>query len=142
MDLLAIWQIQIINSVFQRHDPSVEQLVDLDALAAKVVDDERAAIALQLDGRFADSGLPFQDDVFIGSRIALNDVQDTQILIGAITDLHSDATFFNLEASRRLASDWKISIKARAFTGVPDNDLLASFRKDDYAQIELTRYFN
>ena len=49
--------------------------------------------------------------------------------------------FFNLEASRRIASSWKLSLKARAFTGVPDTDLLTSFKNDDYIQIELARYF-
>ncbi len=84
----------------------------------------------------------FDDDVFMGARFALNDVQSTQILVGAIVDTESGATFYNLEASRRIAANWKIEIKARAFSGVPDNDILSPFRRDDYLQIELARYFD
>ncbi|WP_296315518.1 hypothetical protein, partial [Winogradskyella sp. UBA3174] len=48
-----------------------------------------------------------QNDVFFGSRIAFNDIQDTSILIGGITDLESSSKILSIEASRRIGNSWK-----------------------------------
>ncbi len=84
---------------------------------------------------------PFQDDIFAGLRLAFNDAQGSELLLGAIQDRRSHARFFNVEASRRLGSLWKLSLQARAFTHIPVNDLLFGMRQDDYIQVELARYF-
>ncbi|MFT7515521.1 MAG: hypothetical protein ACI9QL_004754 [Candidatus Omnitrophota bacterium] len=57
----------------------------------------------------------FEDDLFLGTRLALNDVQSTELLAGVIQDLDEDTRFFNLEASRRLGDRYKLSIQARYF---------------------------
>jgi hypothetical protein len=103
---------------------------DLGLLAEYLYDerDERAPV-------------PFQDDVFAGLRMVLNDTQSTELLFGVITNRDSDARFFNLEASRRLGQYWKFALEARAFAGTPPADPLFSLRRDDYVQIELLRYF-
>ena len=54
LDLLARRQREEIVPVFQRNDPAVQQLGRLDPLAAEVVDQQAAAIALHLQRRFAD----------------------------------------------------------------------------------------
>ena len=56
LDLLAVGQIQKVETFFQRHDPAVQQFVGAHPLPAEVVDHQRAAIALQLHRRFADAG--------------------------------------------------------------------------------------
>ncbi len=55
-DLLAVRQAEKIAALFQRHDPTVQQLVDAHPLAAEIVDHQRAAVALQLQRRLADAG--------------------------------------------------------------------------------------
>ncbi len=84
---------------------------------------------------------PFQDDLFVGSRLAFNDTQDTQILAGAILDRESDANLFLIEASRRLGSSWVIEAELRGFSGLPPTDPLAALRTDDYFQVSIQRHF-
>ncbi len=84
---------------------------------------------------------PFQDDVFIATRWALNDVQSTELLAGIIVDIDSEAMIGSIEASRRLGENWKLSVEARTFTDIPVTDPLYSVSKDDLIQLELVRYF-
>ena len=84
---------------------------------------------------------PFTNDIFLGTRFAFNDEASTDLLAGGIIDAKTGATFLSLEGSRRLADDYKLSVEARAFIGVPEEDFLAGFRYDHHLQLELTRYF-
>jgi hypothetical protein len=84
---------------------------------------------------------PFDDDVFLGARITLNDTQDTNLLAGAIVDTHTGAAAWSIEAFRRIGESWRLSVEGRLFTGVPPADPAFSIRKDDYLQIELAWFF-
>ena len=84
---------------------------------------------------------PFNHDLFAGSRLAFNDAQDTAVLAGISADLDGRSKFFNIEASRRLGSYWKIEAEARVFWDVVASDPFFGIRRDDYLQIELARYF-
>ena len=82
------------------------------------------------------------NDLMIGTRFALNDVQSTEFLAGAIFDLDDNNKMFSLEASRRLGDSWKLSVEARIFSGIASSDVLIyDLRKDDMVQIELAWYF-
>ncbi|HYM48066.1 MAG TPA: hypothetical protein VES91_06265 [Burkholderiaceae bacterium] len=104
--------------------------MDLGILAEYLYDDRRSR-----------SLSPFQDDIMLGLRLALNDEQSSEVLVAIIDDRRSDARFFSLEASRRLGNSWKLSVEARAFAGIPETDPLFSMRRDDYVQLELARHF-
>ena len=52
---LSTGKIQKVVSLFEWHDPSIEQLVDGHSLSTEVVDDQRSAVTLELDRRFTDS---------------------------------------------------------------------------------------
>jgi len=82
-----------------------------------------------------------QDDIALGLRLALNDEQSTEFLMGFIQDQESDAEVWNLEFSRRLAQDWKLNLEGSVFRNIPDDDVLFGFRQDDYLGLELNRYF-
>ncbi len=69
---------------------------------------------------------PFENDLFVGTRLALNDTQDTSVLAGVIVDLDTRATFVNVEASRRFGERWVLELEARAFAHVPASDVLFS----------------
>jgi hypothetical protein len=90
-------------------------------------------------GEFAPT--PFTNEIFLGARFAFNDEQSTDLLAGGIIDAKTGATFLSVEGSRRLADDYKLSVEARAFVGVPEEDFLRGFRYDHHLQLELTRYF-
>jgi len=93
------------------------------------------------DERGSNATTPFQDDIFTGLRLALNDVASSEVLFGVVADRRSGALFLNLEASRRVGQRWKLSAEARAFSGTPAADPLFSLRRDDYVSLELLRYF-
>ena len=84
---------------------------------------------------------PFQSDVMVGMRLALNDARSTDLLLGAIVDPDSGAMAWSLEASRRIWEAWKISLEGRTFIDLPATDPLSSFRRDSHLQLDLARYF-
>lgn len=93
--------------------------------------DERDQLAL--------TGL--QNDIFFGSRIAFNDVQSTEILVGGIADLKNSSKIFSLEASRRLGASWKLEIEARLFSHIDDRELiLSNFREDSFLRLSVFKY--
>ena len=70
-----------------------------------------------------------------------NDMDSTELLAGVIVDLDNNAVFGNLEASRRFGESWKLTVEARLFSNLDKDDLLYSFRDDDYIEIQFARYF-
>jgi hypothetical protein len=84
---------------------------------------------------------PFQDDLVLGARITLNDAASSELLASVIIDLEGGGESYNLEASRRLGDNWKLSLEARGLKNVPANNVFASFTDDSRVRIELARYF-
>jgi len=83
-----------------------------------------------------------QNDVFFGSRIAFNDIQDTSILIGGISDLETSSKIFSIEASRRIGSSWTAEIEARIFSSIDSQELiLSNFKEDSFFRLSISKYF-
>ena len=105
--------------------------IDLGILVEYLYDD-RSELAL--------TGL--QNDLFFGSRIAFNDVQSTEILIGGIADLEKSSKIFSLEASRRLGESWKLEIEGRFFSNIEQREfILSNFQNDGFLRLALYKYF-
>ena len=83
----------------------------------------------------------FQNDIFVGMRLALNDIQDTSILTGAIVDLDNRSTLFQVEAERRLGDHWSAEIQGRFFLNAGNDPRLGSFRNDSFVNLSLARHF-
>ena len=83
----------------------------------------------------------FQNDLFLGARLALNDIQDTSVLAGAIVDLDNQSSVVLIEAERRLGNRWSIDVEARLFLNADDDPLLNNFREDDFINLTLGRHF-
>ena len=94
------------------------------------------------DSRQRRAGTPFQNDLFAGVRLALNNPQDTQVLAGAIQDMRSPERSFFVEASTRIGSAWKLSVEARLFTQTRPTSALFSVRRDNVFMVELTYNFS
>jgi hypothetical protein len=84
---------------------------------------------------------PFNNDIFTGIRLALNDVQSTSVLAGAIVDRGSGETSFFLEASRRLGSRVAADLEVRSFHHTDPSSPLHSLRNDSYAQFRISYFF-
>ncbi len=83
----------------------------------------------------------FQNDLFVGSRLTLNDAGSTSLLGGGVVDLDTGSLLLILETRRRIADDWTMEIEARAFAGADPGEPLFSLRRDDYVRVALSRYF-
>lgn len=94
------------------------------------------------DGRAASEPVTsFDNDLFIGSRLAFNDTQDSSLLAGIVLDRHESEWFFNLEAERRLGENYTVEGRLRLFRGAAAGGPLFSVDRDDYLQISIARYF-
>lgn len=83
----------------------------------------------------------FEDDVYLGVRIAMNDTQTTEILLGGTYDTEGDARIYNLELSRRIRENWRLHIEARSLSKVPPSDPLFGGRNDEYLMFSLGHFY-
>ena len=83
----------------------------------------------------------FDNDLFLGSRLAFNDTQDTAVLVGAIIDIDDRSTFLSIEFERRLGEHWKLELESRILLNVAPENVAYSFRKDSYLTLRLSQYF-
>lgn len=99
-------------------------------------------VEFQYDGRNEFEPVTVADrDLFVATRIALNDTQDTAILAGVAYDVETGETFFNVEAERRLGENYVIELRARSFSGSSAGDVTHAIARDDYVQFQIARYF-
>jgi hypothetical protein len=93
------------------------------------------------DERKDQATTPFQNDIFVGFRLTANDVDGSELLAGVIKDMDEDSWMFNLEASRRIGSNWKTSAQIRLWSDIDEQDPLFSTHRDDYGELTITRFF-
>ncbi|MEN8265258.1 MAG: hypothetical protein ABFR82_17565, partial [Nitrospirota bacterium] len=116
----------IEHTLFQIYDSEA----DLGILAEYLFDD-----------RDDDAPVTFQDnDLFLGTRLSLNDIQDTNALLGVIIDLENSSTTLRLEAERRIGDRWKIEFESQWFLNIDDTDPLSSFKEDSFFTLRLSRF--
>ena len=108
-----------------------ETPVDLGLLAEYLWDDRDAGAAGTLQ----------ENDVFLGSRLALNDVEATEALVGVSTDTKNGEMFFLAEAERRIGDDMKVELEARFFFDVESDSAAAGTREDSHATIRWSWFF-
>ena len=84
---------------------------------------------------------PFEDDLFLGTRLTLNDVQNTALLAGVILDLDQEERIFSLEFERRLTDHLSLEVEGQVFDNVDSGDVLGGFARDSYVEIRLSWYF-
>ena len=81
------------------------------------------------------------NDLFLGTRLALNDAQDTAFLAGGTIDVEDQSTALFIEAERRLGQNWTAELEARLFFNIDETNIANAFRDDDFVALRLTRYF-
>ncbi|MGF1503165.1 MAG: hypothetical protein ACFBSD_15260 [Paracoccaceae bacterium] len=82
----------------------------------------------------------FENDVFAGARVTLNDVQDTELLAGAIVDVETGGTVGSVELQRRIGERMLLEVEGRFFIGSGD-PLVEPLSEDDHVLVRLTRFF-
>lgn len=93
------------------------------------------------DGRDTEAPVvSLEDDIFVGLRLALNDVNDTMLLIGSIFDRDDGGSVSLLEAQRRIGDRWVVEAELRWLREAKQLPL-TTLRKDSFATLRLARYF-
>ena len=95
------------------------------------------------DGR-DDENVPLatlENDLFFGARYTFNDINDTAILAGAITDLEDESNSIRVEAERRIGNVWKIELEAQWFNNTRSTSSSASVKDDDFTLLKVSRFF-
>lgn len=93
------------------------------------------------DEREDNATTAFENDLMIAARLAFNDPESTEALIGITQDLDSRGTGISLESTRRLSDHWKVGLDAFMILDSSEEDTFHSIRDDDNVQIELFYYF-
>ena len=96
----------------------------------------------QYDGR--DENAPAtiaQNDIFLGTRLAMNDVQDTALLAGVILDLDDQTTAIRLEAERRLGQSWRVELELQIVTNADPDNIASGLANDDFITLSLKKYW-
>jgi hypothetical protein len=105
--------------------------------------DSAADIGVLAEYQYDDRVEPIiaDNDIALGGRLTLNDVQDTQLLAFAAFDVDTGGMFTSVEGARRVGLNWGVSLEGRFFVNTDPEDLLHAFRRDHYVELEVTRYF-
>lgn len=83
-----------------------------------------------------------QNDVMLGFRIITNDIDGTEVLLGAVQDLDRSSSYTGfIEASSRITDQWKWKFDAYFFGSEEQSDPLYFFRREDHVQFSLEYYF-
>ena len=103
------------------------------SIVAEYLYDERAE-----DRRFL---AQFDDDVFIGSRIGLNNAADTQMLGGVIIDRNHGSRLYSLEATSRLSDSILLGLETRFLSRVGETDVIAAVENEDTVRLTLSFFY-
>ncbi len=93
------------------------------------------------DSRGRRSTTLFENDLFVGVRVNLNDKDDTRALFGYIQDVKDSDKIFYLGASRRITDAIRVDLQARFFLNPSADRVLYDVRKDHYVQVSLQYRF-
>lgn len=89
------------------------------------------------DDRGENAPTVFEDDIAIGARLALNDAQSTEYLVGILVDQSSGGNSVSIEGSRRLTNNLFLELESRLFHDQDPEDLAYAITKDDFVRLNL-----
>ncbi len=84
---------------------------------------------------------PYDNDVFMGVRLAVNGLDDFDVLAGAILDVDTQASIVTLEAGKRIGDNFRIEVEGRAFVNAPSTDPIRYIEQDDYISLRLVGFY-
>ena len=82
----------------------------------------------------------FENDVFGGLRLMVNDTAGTMIQTGVIVDVLDGQTYARVMAERRFGENWKMFASVNAFVG-PRGGIESTLLRDHYGELRVVYYF-
>ncbi|MYJ74091.1 MAG: hypothetical protein F4089_02875 [Gammaproteobacteria bacterium] len=93
------------------------------------------------DERGTRSTTKFENDVFLGARLAFNDVQGTELLVSTLQGTDHDSRVFSVELNRRLSDRWSLRLEAIALRELDPTDILYETRRDSFVEVGIVYSF-
>ena len=93
------------------------------------------------DGRGRDATTAFENDLFLGARVAFNDADGSELLAGATVDAGDGGAVLAVEFRRRLTDEVSLRLEGLAFLGVGREDPLYATRRDGFVELGLVYGF-
>ena len=93
------------------------------------------------DGRRERATNVFQNDLFLGARLAFNDMESTDFVVGMLHDADFGTRSFNAELNRRLSDEWSLHLEAVVFSSVDRMDPAYNTRRDSFVELNLIYNF-
>ena len=93
------------------------------------------------DSRRARSTDTLQDDIFMAIRLALNDSENTEMLLGSIFDLDGDGQIYQVDFGRRIHDSLTFGIRGAIYQNGRPGSNLYILRQDSWLEIDLRKYF-
>lgn len=107
--------------------------------------DSNADLGIVLEGAYDSRGndalTAFEEDAVYGLRLALNDEQDTPILLLGKTDVVSGGSSLRLEAERRIGQSWRLEIEGQAFLNTQTEDIESAVESDSFVRLKLSYFW-
>ena len=86
-------------------------------------------------------GASVQNDIFFGARLAFNDMQSSELLMGVSADLDHNANSFIFEGNRRFGESFKVSLDIRLMNSSEPLDFLYNIKEDDHLQLAIEYFY-
>ena len=83
----------------------------------------------------------YQNDVFFAARLALNDVENTELIASVIADMDHSTRLLGFEAKRDLSDSWTATVEAAVMLDVDEKDVIHDTRRDGYVLLNATYSF-
>lgn len=145
----TLWKAEIVGRLDQRNlafekEDYVAAIAGLEHTLYGVAD-SNADLGLiaeyAYDSRGDDALTIFENDVVLGTRLALNDTQDTSALFTATVDTETAETLLRLEGERRIGEIAKLSIEAGAFLNTDESSFADQLQDDHFMRATLSVFW-
>jgi hypothetical protein len=83
----------------------------------------------------------YQNDLFAGGRIALNDTGTTSFLVGIAYDRDYHSQLFKVEGNTRIGENIKLMMNLWLISADHPSDVSSFFRQDDHVNLDIVYYF-
>ncbi|MEM7422614.1 MAG: hypothetical protein AAF334_02770 [Pseudomonadota bacterium] len=93
------------------------------------------------DSRGNDSLSNFQDDFIAGVRLALNDEEDTTLLLTGSVDTNDGSLGARLEAETRIGENWKAALEGQGFFNAGSGVNKSPLADDSFVRLKLSYFF-
>jgi len=148
-----LWKFEAIARDWQQVDNNNSQISDESFFAMTGgfeytfvgVYESDADLGLVMEYLYDDRGIDatafFQNDIMLGFRLAVNDADSTEALLGIIYDLDNQERLISLEASKRFADSWTATLEIRGFNNIDRLSRLKGIEQDDFIQLDVAYFF-